>query len=260
MKFNHSFKTLQNSLEKYKNYEFKYLVIDNSINYEYFSEKEKNVFVINGDNSEREFSGWTRGLIKVRELELNYQVALFINEAYIAYNDSYIDKYFNIAVKRCLRHNAAVGLFDKNETGRELISKDLTFKKWLRSNIVLLPNQILTKLDSFIFISNSEFEEIIPAEFPQNVNTYNDYFSDSIMINDEFKFKIFNWLTNQWHSRFDLNPQNWGLFRMKAKAIINEALFGQTINFMGFKTLWYAPRFIVYFNKLIRKISIRIRN
>ncbi|MCL5035203.1 MAG: hypothetical protein M1395_08905, partial [Bacteroidetes bacterium] len=50
-------------------------------------------YYIQGNNLEREFSGWQRGLQFLREKKIPFDVVLFVNEAFEAVQPSYLGNY-----------------------------------------------------------------------------------------------------------------------------------------------------------------------
>jgi hypothetical protein len=255
-KYNYSFETLHKTISKDNTFNCSYMIIDNSICQNYFEKKTDDITIINGDNSEREFSAWQKGINTIKELNLNYDLILFINEAFLVYNDNYLLKHFKTAVRRCIKYNAVVGIFDKDEKNRSLSVNDYVFTKWLRSNMFFVPKIIMDKFQSLILITKSEYDKIIPLVFPNNISSYKDCFTSDNTINELFKQKIYEWLTIVWHSKIDLNNDTWNIFRIKAKAILNEALISAKIRSLGFDIIWYAPKHVVYFEKMKRKLKI----
>jgi hypothetical protein len=255
-KYDHSFDTLRKILSENNSFNFKYIVIDNSIEQNYNKVISEDVTMINGDNSEREFSAWQKGIDKIKELELNYDLILFINEAFLVYNDSYLLKYLKKSINRSIKYNAVVGVFDKDHLNRNLAINNYVFSNWLRSNIFFVPKTIMQKLKSIILMNQSEYEKIIPSKYPNKINTYKDCFTFDNTINELFKQKIYEWLTNEWHSKIELNSKTWDIFRIKAKAILNEALLTYRIRSLGYNIIWYAPKYIVYYEKILRKFKV----
>jgi hypothetical protein len=254
-KYNYSFETLHQIISNDNQYNSKYIIIDNSIEQDYFEIISSDIFLINGNNSDREFSAWQKGIDKLNDLRLNYDLILLINEAFLVYNDSYLLKYLKISINRCLKYNAVVGIFDKDQHNRQLSVNNYVFSKWLRSNIFFVPKNIIERLQSLVFMTNSAYDKIIPSVYPNNIYSYKDCFTDDITINELFKQKIYEWLTNEWHSKIVLNSETWNIFRIKAKAILNEALLTTKIRSLGYDIIWYAPKYIVYYEKILRKIK-----
>jgi hypothetical protein len=254
-KYDYSFEKLKQIVVKEQNINCKFFVIDNSIEQHYTQNISENITLINGDNSEREFSGWQRGIEKLKELNLNYDIVLFINEAFLAYNDSYLVKYFQTAVDRCIKYKAAVGIVDKDEKNRTLSINNFIFTKWLRSNMFFVPKSFIDKLDSMILISNSELNQIIPVDFHNKISSYKDCFTEDNTLNESFKQKIFEWLTILWHTKIVLSEQTWDFFRTKVKAILNEALLTSKIDELGYDIIWYEAKYKIYFKKFIKKLT-----
>ena len=253
-KYDNSFFTLKATLDKFTAYYVEYIVIDNSLNEITTKKTADNVTVINGDNSGREFTGWQKGIEKINQLNLDYDLILFINEAYLAYNDSYLSNHLNSAVRRSLKFDAVTGSFDIDEKQRMLRIYNYQDNKWLRSNIFFIPKIIMQKLNSFIFLSDEEFDKIVPPGFPVKIASYRDCFTAEANLNETFMEKTFTWLTVRWHSRIELNEGTWPLFRIKARAIFNEFLLTATIRSLGFELLWFAASPTIFIRRIFRKI------
>lgn len=73
---------------------------------------------------------------------------------------------------------------------------------------------------------------------PPEIRVYNDakLFQSNAPLNLVYQRWIVEWLTERWHSRFEVNEQTWSLFKTKAAAIFNEALLTAK-----FKELGYPP-------------------
>ena len=185
---------------------------------------------------------------------MDYDLILFINEAYLAYNDSFLSNYLNSAVKRSLRYNAVTGSFDIDEKKRMLRLYNYQDNKWLRSNIFFVPKIIMEKFDDFIFMSDEKFDKIIPVVYPEKIESYRDCFTAHADLNETFMEKTYTWLTEKWHSKIELKEDTWQLFRIKSRAIFNEFLFTATIRSLGFELLWFASPPTILIRRIFRKI------
>lgn len=76
------------------------------------------------------------------------------------------------------------------------------------------------------------------------VQIYNDalLYQDKAPLNKTYQRWIIEWLTERWHSRFEIKQDTWPLFKTKATAIFNESLLTAK-----FKELSYLPE--TYGNK-----------
>ena len=256
--YNYSYKLLISILNKFSDFDFFRLVIDNSIEDKNFVIDIDNGVLIGGDNSEREFSGWECGLRYVESNIKEYDLILFINEAFNVYGDAYINRYLRTAANRSLKFNAVAGPIDKDEKNRTLRLYDFGFKRWLRTNMFFVPKAIMDKIGCIITLPDSEFDKFVSPNHHDFIENTNDYFLPSAPINDQFKAKIISWLTDLWHGKFEINDDSWDKFRMKYKAIINEAMFTKRIIESGSDIISYAPLIIIYMNKLKHKIKFMI--
>jgi len=77
-----------------------------------------------------------------------------------------------------------------------------------------------------------------------SVMIYNDtkLFQPDAAINRVYQRWIVEWLTERWHSRFDLSSETWELFKTKAAAIFNEALLTAKFKELGYPPESYGDR------------------
>ncbi len=70
------------------------------------------------------------------------------------------------------------------------------------------------------------------------ISVYNDsyLYQEDAPINITYKRWIIEWLTERWHSKFDINANTWELFKTKAAAIINESLLTAKLAELGYKS------------------------
>lgn len=82
--------------------------------------------------------------------------------------------------------------------------------------------------------------------FPHGVQVvvYNDalLYQAEAPINQAYQRWIVEWLTERWHSRFDINPDTWELFKTKATAIFNEALLTAKFKELGYPPASYGQK------------------
>jgi hypothetical protein len=83
-------------------------------------------------------------------------------------------------------------------------------------------------------IPPSVFEKIYHSRL--RLKIYNDaaLFKDQAPLNRNYRLHLVEWLTERWHSRFEINHQTWDLFKNKVAAILNEALLSARFIEAGF--------------------------
>lgn len=91
----------------------------------------------------------------------------------------------------------------------------------------------------------------LPPESHQNlfnneveVVLYNDalLYQENAPINTTYQRWIVEWLTERWHSRFEINQSTWNHFKTKAAAIFNEALLTAKFRELGYPPETYGSR------------------
>jgi hypothetical protein len=74
------------------------------------------------------------------------------------------------------------------------------------------------------------------------ISAYNDsyLYQENAPINTAYQRWLVEWLTERWHSRFDLNTNTWQLFKTKVAAILNESLLTAKLAELGYKPESFA--------------------
>lgn len=69
-----------------------------------------------------------------------------------------------------------------------------------------------------------------------HLKIFNDavLFKEKAPLNRNFRLHLVEWLTERWHSRFEINSQTWVFFKNKVAAILNEALLSARFREAGF--------------------------
>jgi hypothetical protein len=67
-------------------------------------------------------------------------------------------------------------------------------------------------------------DDFLPATFPGPTNNPVSFFKDDAPINETYKAWLIEWLTQRWHSKFQIEEKTWELFRTKVRNILNESL------------------------------------
>jgi hypothetical protein len=77
-----------------------------------------------------------------------------------------------------------------------------------------------------------------------SVVVYNDaiLYQENAPINKPYQRWIVEWLTEKWHSRFEINQNTWDLFTLKAAAIFNESLLTAKLKELGYPPETYGNK------------------
>lgn len=254
-KYKNSFKILRSLLEKQIGKDINFIVVNNSKEDEVPENISQNIIRISGNNCDREFSGWQKGLEYLQSTSINYDAVLFCNESFQAYNDTYLSNYALMALNRCLLKKAIVGYFDKEKQRKIYRLLDYKFYRWLRTSAFFIPKEFLSGI-RILSVDDTLLNRFLPEKFEQlNEKNLKDYFYPDAPINQEFKEKIVDWITSKWHSSIEINKENWELFRSKVKSIFNEALLTIQAETLGSPAEWYASYPIVVYEKIKNKLK-----
>ncbi|MFW8601839.1 hypothetical protein ACOHYD_10210 [Desulfobacterota bacterium M19] len=325
-----------------------------------------NVFVVGGDNSSREFSGWQRGINTLASLQCYYDIVLIANDMFLKPGPSFLQDYAAHALlKKSLSEKKIIGRIDTSSQDYTLFGYDVS--SWVCTNCVFIPEKAVEALGDIVLVDDNIHEIIrhnydlhhlmrrkhfslrsgagdfymecdmpgghhnreirikfdaaadqhslmpiddrpriamieeitlnnqalsdecfvrgifsdqgtiwaeqsflldLPLEddahssrlvvkgyyLPEacrkvfnnevRMTIYNDtvIYQENAPINKNYRRWIIEWLTEKWHSRFEINPDTWEFFKTKAAAIFNESLLTAK-----FKELGYPPE--TYGNK-----------
>lgn len=353
-----TFTILQQYLAPLKGCKITYLRVDNKNEKMPLSKRASNIFVVGGDNSSHEFSGWQRGINTLASLNCQYDLTLIINDAFLKPGPSFLQDYATPELlQKSLSEKKIIGRIDSVFQHYTLFGYDVS--SWVCTNCFFVPKKALDALGNMALI-NGHIDEIFPTsynpyhlikheplaldpstgnfqiacsipsgdhneirikfapptagqeshlrseslrqitinqislndqpvpekcyirglthnqetlwaeqtfllELPKTgsppshllikgclsaethqkfltkeigVQLYNDalLFQDRAPLNKTYQRWIIEWLTERWHSRFEINQNTWPLFKTKATAIFNESLLTAK-----FKELGYPP-------------------
>lgn len=230
-KYPKAFEEMCFRVDKISGFEKEYIVVDNSMRFEKEG-KFQDVVYINGDNSAWEFSGWDRGLEYIRKNKIDFDVALFVNDAFLANGWTLLDKVaeLNLA-KIAFEQKVAIGHVDTKGYTMEIFNKDVS--SWICSNVFFLPKEIANSLKTLVSVDDLKLNSIIQDEFSGN------YFMQNAPLSESYKEMIVKWLTEEWHSKIVIKKENLTFFRKKVQAIMNESLLTARIIEQGYKVVSY---------------------
>lgn len=234
-KYPGSLPKLQQYLSKIKCCRRTYFIIDNKDEGDQYSKSDNNTYYLQGDNSDWEFSGWQRGIDFIINKRLNFHIILFVNDAFEAPGPSFLCDYasFSTLLKSFL-FNAMIGRIDSH--GKDTEALGYNTKSWVCTNCFFVPYRTIKKLGKITTIDSQRIDEFLFPDF----YTEKPVFIKNAPINMIYRDHIINWLTNEWHSKFTLDPMHWNFFRKKTKAILNEALLTARFKELGVKILSYG--------------------
>lgn len=229
-----------NSFVRFKPYADKldcskcYYIIDNMEKENYLIESS-NMYRINGDNSNWEFSGWQKGINYLRQNNIHYDAILFANDAFFAYGWSLLEYSNKLNLNKWLQNgNSMMGHIDTKDIELEVFGSDVSH--WICTNCFFLPKHILEKMDSIVSVSDEILDTIVSHKFPGGFEkeAHNNYFQLNSGLNDNYKSMIITWLTKEWHGKLKINETTWDFFRNKVRSLLNESLLTSRIKNLGY--------------------------
>ncbi len=227
-KYPDSLRKLRSYLSKARGLKPVYVVVDNRDEGDGWHVGDDNSFYLQGNNRDREFSGWQLGIDFLHERNIKCDVILFVNEAFESIRPSYLEKRSVkwLTLKSMFLH-AVIGYVDTVwEKGR---INGRVSRIWVNTNCFFMPAALTYRLGDLVSIDSDAIANYLPEKFPG----YESVFVDDAPIDRVYRRRIIRWLTEEWHSRFELTDATWPLFRAKAIAILNEALLSIRIRDLG---------------------------
>jgi hypothetical protein len=213
------------------------LVVDNKLQNELASSSRRDMNVVSGDNSNREFSGWDEG---IRRLDAdgrltNATTVVLANDTFHRnYGDQYLELFLPGVTERQAGRGRLLGYVDSYP--REIRLFGLRVKQWVRTSIVICSWRSLRRL--------------LPLSLPvQHQEIFSDDignpFLDSADLSSNYKDYLKGWLfephtldsefRHSWHSKAELNQNNFGDFKGKARSIMAEHYLSARARNLGIK-------------------------
>lgn len=197
-------------------HEITILTIDNKNEKLPFTKLSKNEYIIGGDNTLWEFSGWQKGVECLNSNEINYDCIIFANDSFLAPAGGSSDLsgiINNQSINESYYTNSLIG---------ELVGKDTNavifgcyIKDYIRTHCFIMPKELVQKLNSIPTIGIDALNQCIDETYQGK------YFKDDAPISKNFQKMWVNHIKTYWHSR--IKPEdNWELYRMKTLAVLNE--------------------------------------
>jgi hypothetical protein len=126
--------------------------------------------IVGGDNTDREFSGWQRGIEALGLHVPSYEMALLSNEAFLAPGPSYLSKYPTLDdVLRWHRYAQVAGRIDALPTPVSVFGKSID--SWVCTNSMLVPREALDRLGRVVSVTEHDLERFLPPVCPEAIST-----------------------------------------------------------------------------------------
>ena len=206
----------------------KKVIIDNSLRDSIVLEINESTYLINGDNSQLEFSGWDYGISFINEQfhPSKNTIIAFANDTFHERNykdgQNFLDIFDSPLLKEKNVLESAIGYID--DFPKEVRIGDITYKSWIRSNIFFLPISVVNQMYP------------LTIEFPMDKvfsDDINKFWSESDFISEAWKAYISSWLFGienynfpeyrlHWLKAETLRKSNWAFFKKKALCILSE--------------------------------------
>jgi hypothetical protein len=236
-KYDYAFPLLTHYLEKLRWTDITYFRINNRQEGTGIIKREGDTVYLYGDNENWEFSGWQKGMDFIVDNKLTFDVVLMVNSSFEAPGPSFLRDYTNLwTITRSALLKQVIGRIDSHGLDTVLNGQDTKF--WVCTNCVFLPLSALLKLKNIVSIHSGDLERYLPVAFEGASRP----FREDAPMNEVYKAHIVEWLTQNWHSKIELSPDTWSLFRAKVKAIFNEALFSVRLRELGFPIVSYGKK------------------
>ena len=162
-----------------------YIVVDNKQK-SFIEKMEKNVIFIIGDNLDREFSGWQKGITYLHDHDIAYNAVLLANETVIFDgNNNFIKRHASLwIVLKAITFNAAIGDVCSSSThGYRLFNYEIY--GWLRSNCIILSRSAVRTLTNLVSLKEKEFSLLVPRTYKKTL-VASFTISSNDMIENEF--------------------------------------------------------------------------
>jgi len=232
-KYKGSFKKLLGYLEQIRYCETTYYILDNKQENASLDQIEKNVYYCGGDNNLREFSGWQKGLEMIHQLGIQYHLILFCNSSFLVNGRSYLENYARISLlSRSLLLNRVIGRIDSHREPISVLGYDVS--RWICTNCFFMPKKVIQTINNIITIDKNALGQFVYKSYNPAV------FKPGAPLSNRYKELIIQWLTEKWHSHYDITPETWELTKAKIMSILNEALLSARIKEAGFKIKRYG--------------------
>ena len=201
-----------------------FLVVDNALSAPAEPVVDGDVTVLAGDNRNREFSGWDRGLtwLRAHREVAPTDVVLLANDTFHrSYGTEYLALFRPAAVGWALRRNALVGYLDAFPAPVQAFGREL--RSWART--------------SFVITTAGTLYELLPLQLGDvDVQVFStapgQFFRPDAPLSDRYQAYLQTWLFGEragvdgfqerWHGQAGLTEANAEAMRQKARCIFAE--------------------------------------
>ena len=206
-----------------------WLIVDNAVTHPSSQQISACRWMISGENSIWEFSGWDRGYQFIKE-QFNIQaedVILYANDtfhrrAYSIGGNSFLDEFNAKLIHGHDLTRDVVGYLD--DFPREVSLMGISYDSWIRSNIFITPAEVAERLYPLAFPLSPD--KIFSADMHR-------FWGQTNTISENWKAYISSWLFGidnpeypeyrlHWLKAQPLTSENWEFFKTKALCILSE--------------------------------------
>jgi hypothetical protein len=208
--------------------------IDNSIPRQAPTQIAENEFVLGGDNTYLEFSGWQKGLEFVHERGLMGEVCLFANDTLL--NESIFHRRLvDAAALRCaVKYNAMVGKQMITRVAGEIFGNPLI--PYIRTHLFMLPSRVLERLGSLLSLDARAIDQMFLATYDPAV----PLFRADAPISKTIRDFVTSHLHRSWYRKMPYTAEHFDELRAKAISILNAFLLSMRVYQMGYPLISYA--------------------
>ena len=176
-----------------------------------------------------------KGLEFLRSRGIKFDAVLFANDSFLVNGWTLLDQLDSRYLKKLLKKGFVVGQIDSQNI--EIKVFDKVFTKWVCTNCFFFPQRVAKKIDTMVSVNDQELDYLINEKY-----TPGKFFKDNAPISEEYKNLLIVWLTQGWHSKFEINEKSWIKFRNKIRAILNESLLTVRVIELGFNIASYKKK------------------
>jgi hypothetical protein len=201
------------------------VIVDNASEVLKETQKEDNVFLIAGDNSCHEFSGYDKGLNFLLSQNISLETPVIIaNDTFSTnYGNEYLNKFNQARYEQMLNKEGLMGWMDAFPQEVSLFS--FKFKEWIRTSFIVGKLKLFRSLQPLALKTPDEYI------FSKN---YREFFSEDCPLDKRYQGYLKNWLflknqkpsdfQHEWHSKQALTAANFDKFKIKTRCILSEHL------------------------------------
>jgi hypothetical protein len=195
-----------------------FLILDNSLDYEFEEHLAGNKFLINGDNSSHEFSAWQKGFNTLSESLGEQDIIILANDSFHRNYSPNFTRLFNLKKLKGITSPFISGYADSYIENVRIRNRNSN--SWIRTNFFLCNVKALRSLESIVSFKIKDIEG--SEDFIKN---------DKQIFSRNYIELIKEWLIKdiplskmpkKWYRSEVLTDKSAKLLRLKALSIINE--------------------------------------